>query len=56
MRTITVTFDVDVPRDSKEEDIQKWLEFELGANGELSLDNPLSNEDISAIFSSVDFQ
>ena len=49
---LTVTFTVDISDDASFEEIQEWLEFELGARGGMTSDNPLDGdiEAISVIF------
>lgn len=56
MREIKVSFTTSVPDGVSDEQIQEWLEFELHANGEMSLKNPLSSEPIEADSFSVDFE
>lgn len=56
MREIKVSFTTSVPDGVSDEQIQEWLEFELHANGEMSLKNPLSSEPIEADSFSVEFE
>lgn len=53
--TIQVKFTMEVPEKATNEEIQKWLEFELGANGNLSCDNPLISSGLEADSFSVEF-
>lgn len=48
-----VTFRIDVPNDVSDDDILRWLRYELGELGDLSLDNPMSDVDLEAEFGSV---
>lgn len=56
MRTIEVKFSVDINKHASNEEIQRWLEFELNANGNLSRTNPLIDEAIEANSFSVEFE
>jgi hypothetical protein len=47
-QTISVKFDLKVPVEVSEDDLQEWLEFELGANGRMSCENPLCSESLEA--------
>lgn len=45
-KTYNVSFSVSVPETVSREDFEEWLRFELGANGGMSLDNPLDGTDL----------
>ena len=47
-RRISVEFDVVLPDEVTEEQIQEWLEYELGQSGQISKENPLVLCDIEA--------
>ena len=53
---IRITFDAIVPTDASDEEIAEWLDFELGANECLSLENPLSEHELEAEPFSVDWR
>jgi len=55
MRNINVQFSVDVPDDATDEQIQEWLNFELGASGRMSMSNPCEGS-IDADSFSVEFE
>lgn len=44
MKTYEVTFQVDIDEDTSQEQVEEWLEFELGANGSMSASNPLRRD------------
>lgn len=44
---IKVELEVEIDGDYEEEDVQDYLEFELGYNGEISMDNPLCKDEVS---------
>jgi len=45
---IEVRFTAELPEEATTEQIQEWLEFNLGARGEMSMSNPLHLHDITA--------
>lgn len=47
-RRLQVTFDLDLPETATEEEIQEWLDMELGASGSLSGENPLIHSGVEA--------
>ncbi len=54
MKTIAVTFQVDVPDDATYSQIQAWVEFELGAKCQFNGNgNPLQHTDLQANRDSV---
>lgn len=53
MKTVKAEFSVLVPDEATNKEIEDWLKFHLGATGSLSLDNPMSEKDIEAVFGSV---
>ena len=57
MRDITVSFQLKITvDDATDEQIQEWLEFELGANGRMDGNNPLSSQALEADSFSVGFE
>lgn len=52
---IKVEFEVDLPVDADDQQIQEWLSFGLGERGEMKLSNPLSDHDIEAVSFTVDW-
>lgn len=55
MQTIKVSFVLKIKEDATDEEIQGWLEFELGTNGRLDGNNPLIKQSIEAESFSVEF-
>ena len=51
---INVEFEMEIPDGITDDHIQQWLEYELGCQGGLKLDNPLVGIDLSADY--VDYQ
>jgi len=47
--TYRVEFNVEIPDDVDENDVVKFMEFELGAVGSLSAGNALSNKDLGSL-------
>lgn len=47
-RRISVEFDVVLPDDATEDQVQEWLEYELGKIWQMSKENPLVLCDIEA--------
>lgn len=46
---IMVEVEIEVPvEDATDEQIQEWLEFQLGSRGRISIKNPLHDQDIEA--------
>lgn len=45
---IEVSFNVEVPDGTTYEQAKEWLLFELGANCEMSMKNPLDGTDLAA--------
>jgi len=43
-KQIEVVFTVDVDESAKSEDVSEWLEFELGARGNMRRCNPLAGD------------
>jgi len=50
---IKVEFEMEIPDGISDDHIQKWLEYELGCQGGLTMDNPLVGIDLSADYVSV---
>lgn len=44
---VQVQLEVEIDGDYKEEDVQDYLAFELGYNGEISMNNPLYKDEVS---------
>lgn len=55
-RRINVSFKLDVPDGTSDDDIQEWLEFELNANGRISGSNPLAGAPLEPVNFSVDWE
>ena len=55
-KTIEVKFETELPVEATDQQIQKWLEYVLGATGGIKSSNPLSDYGLEALFFSVDFQ
>lgn len=49
----TVRFDVEVPDDVSDDDIEAWVSFELHALGSLSASNPMAHTDLRAEYGTV---
>lgn len=47
-RRISVEFDVVIPEEATDEQVQEWLEYELHQRGTMSADSPLALCDIDA--------
>ena len=45
---LKVEFEVTVPDGVAIEQAEEWLEFELGARGDMQLDNPMIDTDLEA--------
>lgn len=43
---VKVELEVEIDGEYNEEDLQDYLAFELGYNGEISMDNPLCKDDV----------
>jgi len=46
MVTVTVSFDVEIPGDPTEDEIDEWLRFMLNDRGDMSADNPLEGNEV----------
>lgn len=46
MKLVSVSFDVNIPDDISDDEIEEWLRFNLHDNGEMSADNPLVDTEI----------
>ncbi|MEW6691579.1 MAG: hypothetical protein AB1340_01940 [Pseudomonadota bacterium] len=53
MKSVRVEFSVQVPDKVTDDQIEEWVEFELGVLGGMSGDNPLSDRDLEAESGSV---
>jgi hypothetical protein len=53
MKRVTVQFDVEVPDDATDVEIEEWVSFEIGATCTLSGENSLSDQDLNAVRGSV---
>ena len=54
MKTITVQFDVEVPDEATDADIEAWVSFEVGARCQFNgAGNPLAHTDLQAKSGSV---
>jgi len=54
MAIIKVEFETKIPDfNASDQEIIDWVRLELHANGQLSMDNPFSDIDLEANFSSV---
>jgi hypothetical protein len=48
MGKFSVEFEIDVPVDATEEQVEEWLSFQLGETASIMCSNPLSSHDIEA--------
>ena len=48
MKTYEVTFQIDIKEDVSQSQVEEWVEFEIGASGSMSMDNPLSLDSLDA--------
>jgi hypothetical protein len=53
MKTVSVEFQVEIPVEATEEEIEEWVRFCLGEHGSMCGDNPLSCHDLQAEWGSV---
>jgi len=52
MATVHVEFDVDIPADATEAEIDEWLRYSLNDRGGMSVDNPLEGNEVEPVPSS----
>ena len=52
---VYVNFEVDVPEDATDDQIEEWLRFRLNDNGCMDGDNPLSKHDVEPIFGTFEW-
>jgi len=52
---IKVSFEIDI-HDATDKDVSDWLNYELNANGGLSIENPLSEIEMEALPWSVEWK
>ena len=45
---IRVTFEAELPTRADDPDVREWLEFRLGANGSMYINNPLDPHELEA--------
>jgi len=45
---ISVSFDLEVPDDSNDEELEEWIEFNLNASGSMKLSNSFYGTDLDA--------
>lgn len=53
MKKVTVQFDVEVPDNATDTEIEAWVSFYVGATGSLAYDNPMIDMDLNAERGSV---
>ena len=46
--TFKVQFEVNLPTETTLANAEEWVRFQLGANGDMKLSNPLSERDLEA--------
>lgn len=49
MATVHVEFDVEIPGEATEDEIDEWLRFMLNDRGSMSADNPLEGNEVEPI-------
>ena len=49
MATYTVNFEIDPPADATTQEVEEWLEFQLGVRGGVNKSNPLAEHDIDCV-------
>lgn len=46
MTTYRVTFEITPPVPATKEQVEEWVRFQVGSNGDIELENPLSDYDM----------
>lgn len=55
MKKVTVQFDVEVPDEATDREIEAWVSFCVGATAQLNGGNPMGDRDLEAVYDSVRF-
>lgn len=53
MKRIRVEFELVLPCDATDSEVDEWVRYEIGANGQIKIANPLSRHDLEADFTTV---
>jgi hypothetical protein len=49
MKTVHIEFDVEIPVDATEDEIDEWLRYMLHDRGNMSADNPLEGNEVEPV-------